>query len=268
MKITKSKLKRIITEELQNILSEVDPTKVLDPVEMAKKRQADREARHAELIAKAKVFGRGDRLMKALYPDTTREEVLGITREPDEEGKLAEKLFSFLFSGAELRAGISPDLNLLKIVEDWVESKGAENASLRRKSEEGRDELNKDNFDDLQRAIDAPNWATAARTAKAGVVPPDAFERDVRRHAAKEIIKMINKAGGVLNPATGELQTLPDLDDKETYSSGEEEEYIERLKKMQPTQFRNFSRQWRKTHSRQSLTRRSQPAMVYVEVEQ
>ena len=44
MKITKSKLKQIITEELQNILAEVDPTKVLDPVEMAKKRQADRKA--------------------------------------------------------------------------------------------------------------------------------------------------------------------------------------------------------------------------------
>ena len=75
MKITKSKLKRIITEELQNILAEVDPTKVLDPVEMAKKRQADRKARASERLKKARLEGRARRLMKLLYPLTEKEEM-------------------------------------------------------------------------------------------------------------------------------------------------------------------------------------------------
>lgn len=158
MKITKSKLKRIITEELQNVLSEQDDTVILDPVEMAAKRQADREARAAERAEKARLERRGLRLMKILYPDDTKEEVLGIMTDKKsdvaEESKIADILFGFLFPD-EFFAPRPADLNLLKVAEDWVNSKGADNAFIRRKNEEGTDELNKDNLDDLQRVIDA-----------------------------------------------------------------------------------------------------------------
>ena len=100
MKITKSKLKRIITEELQNILSEVDPTKVLDPVEMAKKRQADREARTSERLKKARLEGRARRLMKLLYPLTEKEEMEFNIRQNNDEGTLADSLFGFMFGSA------------------------------------------------------------------------------------------------------------------------------------------------------------------------
>ena len=85
MKITKSKLKRIITEELQNILSEVDDTMVLDPVEMAKKRQADREARTSERLKKARLEGRARRLMKLLYPLTYRDEMAFTIKQNNDE---------------------------------------------------------------------------------------------------------------------------------------------------------------------------------------
>ena len=43
MKVTKSKLKRIITEELQNILSEVEDTVVLSPDQLRAKKAAARD---------------------------------------------------------------------------------------------------------------------------------------------------------------------------------------------------------------------------------
>lgn len=42
MKVTKSKLKRIITEELQNILSEVEDTVVLSPEQLRAKSSRQR----------------------------------------------------------------------------------------------------------------------------------------------------------------------------------------------------------------------------------
>jgi hypothetical protein len=185
MKITKSKLKRIITEELQNILSEVDDTVILDPVEMAAKRQADREARAAERAKKARLERRALRLMKILYPDDTKEEVLGIIEDKksdaDEESKIADILFSFLFPDF-FYAPKPADLNLLKVAEDWVNSKGVDNAFIRRKNEEGTDELNKDNLDDLYRVIDADidarNWS--AQRAGAASFKPSSTARPAR----------------------------------------------------------------------------------------
>lgn len=124
MKITKSKLKRIITEELQNILAEVDPTKVLDPVEMAKKRQADREARHAELIAKARVFGRADRLMKALYPGVGREEMAFTIKQTDDEGTLANSLFGFMFP--DVTNMDKPNPFLMDRAEEWIKTRSGD----------------------------------------------------------------------------------------------------------------------------------------------
>jgi len=124
MKITKSKLKRIITEELQNILAEVDPTKVLDPVQMAKKRQADREARHAELIAKAKVFGRADRLMKVLYPGVGREEMAFTIKQTDDEGTLANSLFGFMFP--DVTNMDKPNPFLMDRAEEWIKTRSGD----------------------------------------------------------------------------------------------------------------------------------------------
>jgi len=124
MKITKSKLKQIITEELQNILAEVDPTKVLDPVQMAKKRQADREARHAELIAKAKVFGRADRLMKVLYPGVGREEMAFTIKQTDDEGTLANSLFGFMFP--DVTNMDKPNPFLMDRAEEWIKTRSGD----------------------------------------------------------------------------------------------------------------------------------------------
>ena len=90
MKITKSKLKRIITEELQNILAEVDPTTILDPVQMAKKRQADREARAERARKRAKHLERAQRLMGVLYPGSTKEEMEFNILQNNDEGNLVD----------------------------------------------------------------------------------------------------------------------------------------------------------------------------------
>ena len=106
MKITKSRLKQIITEELQNILAEVDPTKVLDPVEMAKKRQADRETRSERIRKRAEHLERARRLMGILYPLTYRDEMvftINLTSWPDAViGSAARKTPALLISTSSL----------------------------------------------------------------------------------------------------------------------------------------------------------------------
>ena len=124
MKITKSKLKQIITEELQNILSEVDPTKVLDPVEMAKKRQADREARTSERLKKARLEGRARRLMKLLYPLTYRDEMVFTIKQNNDEGALTNSLFGFMFPTATTMD--KPNPFLMDRVEEWIKTRSGE----------------------------------------------------------------------------------------------------------------------------------------------
>ena len=91
------RLKQIITEELQNILAEVDPTKVLDPVEMAKKRQADRETRSERIRKRAEHLERARRLMGILYPLTYRDEMVFTIKQNNDEGALTNSLFGFMF---------------------------------------------------------------------------------------------------------------------------------------------------------------------------
>ena len=124
MKITKSKLKRIITEELQNILSEVDDTMVLDPVEMAKKRQADREARADRIRKRAEHLERARRLMGVLYPGSTREEMTFTIKQNNDEGALTNSLFGFLVPTATTMD--KPNPYLMDRAEEWIKTRSGE----------------------------------------------------------------------------------------------------------------------------------------------
>ena len=124
MKITKSKLKRIITEELQNILAEVDPTKVLDPVEMAKKRQANREARADRIRKRAEHLERARRLMGVLYPGSTREEMAFTIKQNNDEGALTNSLFGFLVPTATTMD--KPNPYLMDRAEEWIKTRSGE----------------------------------------------------------------------------------------------------------------------------------------------
>lgn len=129
MKITKSKLKRIITEELQNILSEVDPTMVLDPVEMAKKRQANREARADRIRKRAEHRERAQRLMGVLYPGSTKEEMEFNILQYNDEGTLTDSLFGFMFPSVTKMD--KPNPILMDRVEEWIKTRsGEEEAAL------------------------------------------------------------------------------------------------------------------------------------------
>lgn len=121
MKITKSKLKRIITEELQNILAEVDPTKVLDPVQMAAKRQADREARADRIRKRAEHLERARRLMGVLYPGSTREEMAFTIKQNNDEGALTNSLFGFLVPTATTMD--KPNPYLMDRAEEWIKTR-------------------------------------------------------------------------------------------------------------------------------------------------
>lgn len=124
MKITKSKLKRIITEELQNILSEVDDTMVLDPVEMAKKRQADREARANRIRKRAEHLERARRLMGVLYPGSTREEMAFTIKQNNDEGALTNSLFGFLVPTATTMD--KPNPYLMDRAEEWIKTRSGD----------------------------------------------------------------------------------------------------------------------------------------------
>ena len=124
MKITKSKLKRIITEELQNILSEVDDTMVLDPVEMAKKRQADREARANRSRKRAEHLERARRLMGVLYPGSTREEMAFTIKQNNDEGALTNSLFGFLVPTATTMD--KPNPYLMDRAEEWIKTRSGD----------------------------------------------------------------------------------------------------------------------------------------------
>jgi len=124
MKITKSKLKRIITEELQNILSEVDDTVVLDADEMAARRKANKEARAERTRKRAEQIERAQRLMGVLYPGSTREEMEFTIKQNNDEGALTNSLFGFLVPAATTMD--KPNPYLMDRAEEWIKTRSGE----------------------------------------------------------------------------------------------------------------------------------------------
>ena len=120
MKITKSKLKRIITEELHNILAEqeddLDATRMLEPGERAalKQARADADTKKVDVVAMRDLRRdramrgskatkqdrqRAEKLVDILYPDVTNRELIFTLRQEDDEGNLTDNLFGFMFPG-------------------------------------------------------------------------------------------------------------------------------------------------------------------------
>ena len=124
MKITKSKLKRIITEELQNILSEQDDTVVLDADEMSARRKASREARSDRIRKRAEQIERAQRLMGVLYPLTYRDEMVFTIKQNNDEGALTNSLFGFMFPTATTMD--KPNPYLMDRVEEWIKTRSGE----------------------------------------------------------------------------------------------------------------------------------------------
>ena len=151
MKITKSKLKKIITEELHNILAEEEDdgpgtTRFLEPGE----REAARRARAGAKTKKVDVLAnrdklrdraarggratmedrqRAERLVDILYPDVTNRELVFTLRQEDDEGNLADSLFGFMFP-AETTMN-KPNPVLMSRVEEWIGMfKNPQNAAL------------------------------------------------------------------------------------------------------------------------------------------
>tara|TARA_A100000172_G_scaffold1964_1_gene1386 strand:- start:184 stop:861 length:678 start_codon:yes stop_codon:yes gene_type:complete len=160
MKITKSKLKRIITEELHNILAEQEDqgaTRMLEPGE----REAIKRARHAADTKKVDVRAmrdklrdrahrgskatkedrqRAEKLVDILYPDVTNRELIFTIRQEDDEGNLTDNLFGFMFPGETKMNKPSPAL--MDRVEEWVGTfKNPDNAALERKGRSNTENL-------------------------------------------------------------------------------------------------------------------------------
>jgi hypothetical protein len=141
MKITKSKLKQIITEELQNILAEEDNlistggTRYMEPgereaarkaragaetkaIEWKRQAAADRRAQAAaDRRARQQHHQRALKLLNILYPDASNPELLLTIRQEDDEGTLAHNLFGFLFPR---HTGAKPNPFLMDRVEEWI----------------------------------------------------------------------------------------------------------------------------------------------------
>ena len=135
MKITKSKLKQIITEELHNILAEEDDqddpfapgsTQYMKPGEREasrKKRAAadtkkvDVRPRAADRRARQQHHQRALKLLDILYPDASNPELILTIRQEDDEGTLADNLFGFLFPR---HTGAKPNPYLMDRVEEWI----------------------------------------------------------------------------------------------------------------------------------------------------
>ena len=160
MKITTSKLKRIITEELHNILAEQEDqgaTRMLEPGE----REAIKRARHAADTKKVDVRAmrdklrdrahrgskatkedrqRAEKLVDILYPDVTNRELIFTIRQEDDEGNLTDNLFGFMFPGETKMNKPSPAL--MDRVEEWVGTfKNPDNAALERKGRSNTENL-------------------------------------------------------------------------------------------------------------------------------
>ena len=134
MKITKSKLKRIITEELHNILAEqdddLDATRMLEPGERARMKQAraGAETKKVDISPRRAEFANDrqratvlrDRAMKIqniLYPDASNAEMVFTLRGFDDEANLVDRLFGFLYP-RETTA--NPNPILMDRAEEWI----------------------------------------------------------------------------------------------------------------------------------------------------
>ena len=150
MKITKSKLKQIITEELHNILAEEDDqddpfapgsTQYMKPGERSAARRAraaadtkkvdvranrdklrDRAARGSKATSQDRQ--RAEKLVDILYPDVTNRELVFTLRQEDDEGNLADSLFGFMFP-AETTMN-KPNPYLMDRVEEWIKTRSGD----------------------------------------------------------------------------------------------------------------------------------------------
>ena len=213
MKITKSKLKRIVTEELHNILAEQEgdlaATRMLEPGE----REAIKRARHDADTKKVDVQAhrdelrdramrgskatkedrqRAEKLVDILYPDVTNRELIFTLRQEDDEGNLADSLFGFMFPG-ETKMN-KPNPMLMDRAEEWIRMfKNSENAALERKGKSNTENLEslltyvekksmdigKDMFDKVKADADATGTArnvTVGRAATPGTPERSALD--------------------------------------------------------------------------------------------
>ena len=206
MKITKSKLKQIITEELHNILAEEDDqddpfapgsTQYMKPGERSAARRAraaadtkkvdvranrdklrDRAARGSKATSQDRQ--RAEKLVDILYPDVTNRELVFTLRQEDDEGNLADSLFGFMFP-AETKMN-KPNPVLMSRVEEWIGMfKNPQNAALEVKGRSNAENLNslltyiekksmdigKDMFDRVKADADATGTARNVTVGRA-----------------------------------------------------------------------------------------------------
>ena len=142
MKITKSRLKQIITEELQNILAEEDDqddpfapgsTQYMKPGEReaARKRRAaadtkkvDVRPRAADRRVRGEIRQRAEKLVDILYPDASNQELVFTIRQEDDEGNLVDSLFGFMFPRETTMN--KPNPYLMDRVEEWIKTRSGD----------------------------------------------------------------------------------------------------------------------------------------------
>ena len=142
MKITKSRLKQIITEELQNILAEDDDqddpfapgsTQYMKPGEREAARKAraaadtkkvDIRPRAADRRVRGEIRQRAEKLFDVLYPDASNQELVFTIRQEDDEGNLADSLFGFMFP-RETNMD-KPNPFLMDRVEEWIKTRSGD----------------------------------------------------------------------------------------------------------------------------------------------
>ena len=143
MKITKSRLKQIITEELQNILAEEDDqndpfapgsTQYMKPGERsaARRARAAADTKKVDIRSKAaadrrvrgEVRQRAEKLMRVLYPGSTIEEMVFTIKQNNDEGNLADNLFGFMFP-RETNMD-KPYPALMDMAEEWVKTRSGD----------------------------------------------------------------------------------------------------------------------------------------------
>ena len=143
MKITKSRLKQIITEELQNILAEQDDqddpfapgaTRYLDTGERSAARRARAGAKTAKVDIRSKAAAerrvrgeirqRAEKLVDILYPDASNQELVFTIRQEDDEGALVDSLFGFMFP-RETKMD-KPNPFLMDRVEEWIKTRSGD----------------------------------------------------------------------------------------------------------------------------------------------
>ena len=142
MKITKSRLKQIITEELQNILAEEDDqddpfapgsTQYMKPGEREAARKAraaadtkkvDIRPRAADRRVRGEIRQRAEKLVDILYPDASNQELVFTIRQEDDEGNLVDSLFGFMFP-RETNMD-KPNPFLMDRVEEWIKTRSGD----------------------------------------------------------------------------------------------------------------------------------------------